>query len=71
MMRTLAESVCVWTEGHQPVRLVWPGQRFTVTDTPMRRGCPSESTTKVESEAGESWLMARAPRRGLETAFVE
>ncbi len=34
MMRTLAETVRVWTEEHRPVRLVWRGQRFTVTDTP-------------------------------------
>lgn len=34
MMQTLTESVCVWTEEHVPVRLVWRGLRFTVTDTP-------------------------------------
>ncbi len=37
-MRTLAETVCVWTEGRVPVRLVWRGQRFTVTDTPTPLG---------------------------------
>lgn len=34
MVRTMADSVCVWTEERAPVRLVWRGQRFTVTDTP-------------------------------------
>ena len=36
MMRTLAETVCVLTDERVPVRLVWAGQRFTVTvtDTP-------------------------------------
>ncbi len=34
MIQAMAESVCVWTEEHLPVRLVWAGQRFTVTDTP-------------------------------------
>ncbi len=34
MMQALAETVCVWTEERLPVRLVWAGQRFTVTDTP-------------------------------------
>ncbi len=34
MIQTMAESVCVWTEECRPVRLVWRGVRFTVTDTP-------------------------------------
>ncbi|MCU1416800.1 MAG: hypothetical protein JWP32_974 [Schumannella sp.] len=33
-MQTMTETVCVWTDDQQPVRLVWRGQRFTVTDTP-------------------------------------
>jgi len=38
MMRNLTETVSVWTEEHRPVRLVWRGQRFTVTDTPTPLG---------------------------------
>lgn len=34
MMRTMTETVCVWTEERLPVRLIWRGRRFTVTDTP-------------------------------------
>ena len=34
MMRTMTETVCVWTENRVPVRLAWQGQRYRVTDTP-------------------------------------
>lgn len=34
MMQALIESVCVWTEDREPVRLLWRGRRYSVTDTP-------------------------------------
>jgi hypothetical protein len=30
----MAEAICVWTDGRRPVRVVWCGQRYIVSDTP-------------------------------------
>lgn len=53
-MQVLAESISVWTEGRDPVRLFWRGERFAVTDTPtpLRASVDAGLTHPIERQWG-------------------